>query len=137
MRYMIECLKCKKKYDDSATKCVSCGNIFDDWYKINYFNIKAKKYDRRAYFLLLCLCGAVVFPLIVINVFYDSFTVPVFYIIYMIVLTLLFIPLSLLFRYRRNFFRKKRDSLVTDEYDICFCGYYKRKNGKCDAVHVK
>ena len=61
---MIECLKCKKKYDDSVKKCPSCGNEFDDLYNINYYNNISENYDKKVGLEILWTYIVIVIPIL-------------------------------------------------------------------------
>ena len=142
---MIECYKCKKKHDVDIPRCDSCGTMLDNLYKINYSNIKANDCDSKIGLIIFILYFVITGP-ILLKIFTDledfkgafgENVVPnIFYVVYAVVAAIIFVPLFVFWEYKKRFYRKQRDSLLTDEYEICNkCGFYKKKNEPCEAVH--
>ena len=59
-----------------------------------------------------------------------------FWVIYGVVGAIVLGSIYIYFRSKRTKFRKMRDAIITDEYEICdMCGYYKKKGKDCEVAH--
>lgn len=142
---MIECLRCKKKYDDSVKKCQNCGNEFDDLYKINYYNNILEKYNKKIGLEILWTFIVIVIPILweifengedFKKAFGEDVIPNAFWVIYGIIGVIILGSIYIYFRSKRTKFRRMRDAIITDEYEICdMCGFYKKKNEECKAAH--